>query len=61
MCDLRKWKMLEGQLNPEWHDEPPDPDELDDLASQLYDEYEAGERSLSSTVAAYRRAVEGRL
>jgi len=52
--------MLEGQLNPPEY-EPPDPDELDDLAGQLYDEYETGERSLSSTKAAYRRAVEGRL
>jgi len=52
--------MLEGHLNPEWYDEPTNPDELDDLADRLYDEYEAGELTLSQTMAAYRQAKEGR-
>jgi len=52
--------MLEGYLNPEWLDEPPDHDELDDMMDRLYDEYQNGERSLESARAASRKAKEGR-
>jgi len=51
--------MLDGCLNPEEYPEP-DHEELDDMMDRLYDEYQDGERSLESTMAAFRRAKEGR-
>lgn len=41
-----------------WPDEGPEytEDDLEDLADRLYDEYQHDERSLASTMAAYRQA-----